>query len=185
MSRNVRGALFADYVRMIRARKDVCWESMLEPNDVAYLSQFIDQNGWYPMASFERMGNAILKVIADGNVEAARIWGALSVDQLVEKLSSGLVADGDPVDTLMRFRVVRSTFFDFDALHVREIQPGTARIEIAYGMGNAAEEAASYQTLGFFERVLALAGAENVRSAFRERSWAGDPRTLLELAWKI
>jgi hypothetical protein len=175
--------LFADYVRMIRARKDVAWDELLEPYDIAYLSQFIDRDAWYPMASFERMGNAILKVIANGDVEAARMWGALSVDQLLEKTPGELVVAGDPVDTLMRFRVMRSTFFDFDALTVREIQPGNARIQIAYGMGDEAEEAASYQTLGFFERVLALAGAERVHGGFSQRSWSGDAHTLLVLGW--
>ncbi len=105
---------------MIRARKDVSWDTLLEPYDLAYLSQYIDCDGWYPMGSFERMGNAILGALAGGDVDAARMWGATSVDQLLEATSVGLVVEGDPVDTLMRFRVVRSTFFDFDALQVRE-----------------------------------------------------------------
>ncbi len=50
-------------------------------------------------------------------------------------------------------------------------------------MGPMAEEAASYQTMGFFERLLTVAGAQAVVTEFTQRSWAGDERTLLELSW--
>jgi hypothetical protein len=52
-------------------------------------------------------------------------------------------------------------------------------------MGAKAEEAASFQTMGFFERQLELAGASNVSALLKQRSWAGDPRTLLELNWMM
>jgi hypothetical protein len=52
-------------------------------------------------------------------------------------------------------------------------------------MGARAEQAASYQTLGFFERQLELAGAENVTAKLVKCSWSGDPRTLLQISWDI
>jgi len=52
-------------------------------------------------------------------------------------------------------------------------------------MGARAEEAASLQTMGFFERQLELAGATNVTAKLSERSWAGDARTLLQLNWDL
>jgi hypothetical protein len=63
------------------------------------------------------------------------------------------------------------------------LHDGEAQIIIHYYMGTPAEEAASLQTQGFFEGLLALAGARSIRSSFREKSWKGDPRTLLELRW--
>ena len=60
-----------------------------------------------------------------------------------------------------------------------------AQVVIDYGMGMPAEEAAAFQTMGFFERQLELAGAVDVRGNFAQRSWAGDPRTLLELRWRM
>ena len=50
-------------------------------------------------------------------------------------------------------------------------------------MGATAEEAASYQTLGFFEGLLELAGAKDIRGSFREKAWSGAPRTILDLKW--
>ena len=58
---------------MIRGKKDVDWGKHLSPEDMSYVAGRVDPNGWYPMLSFERMGNAILKEIAGGQVEAARM----------------------------------------------------------------------------------------------------------------
>ena len=182
--RRVSGVLFADYVRMMRGQKDVDWSAQLEPQDVQYLLGKIEPKAWYPMDTFERMGNAILARVAGGSVEAVRAWGRFSVDQL-RTAQPGLVADGDPVDTLMRFRVLRSTYFDFEAIEVTTLADGEAAIVIHYYMGAQAEEAASYQTMGFFERLLEISGAHEVESRFRERSWAGDPRTVLSLEWVL
>ena len=182
MHRNVKGILFADYVRMIRGHKTVDWKQHLEDADLGYLVSKIEPDGWYPMATFERLGNAILKEMANGDVEAARMWGRISVDQLRLAMPS-LVAAGDPLETLMRFRVLRSTFFDFEALDVRTATSDHASIGIHYHMGPMAEEAASFQTMGFFERLLVVAGARAVEARFSKRSWAGDKQTLLELHW--
>ena len=111
MTKHVRGSLFSDYVRMIRRRKDVAWERHLTPEDMAYLLRHVDLEQWYPMETFERMGNAILTEIADGNLEMVRLWGRLSAEPLHE-LHPHLVAKGDPVESLRRFKVLRSTFFE-------------------------------------------------------------------------
>lgn len=182
MSRHVKGALFADYVRMLRGNKLVDWSRQLHTDDLKFLQTKVVATDWYPMVSFERMGNAILREVAESDLEAVRMWGRFSVDAL-RAASPQLVADGDPVETLMRFRVLRSTFFDFEALEIPTLSDGQALIVIRYYMGDIAEEAACYQTLGFFERLLELGGASNVFAQFRERSWNGDKRTLLELSW--
>ncbi len=148
---------------MIRGKKDVDWGKHLSPEEMSYLVSRVDPNGWYPMLSFERMGNAILKEIAGGQVEAARMWGRISVDQL---------------------RMATPQLFDFDALEVKSAISNHAAIVIHYHMGAMAEEAASNQTMGFFERLLVIAGAEGVDARFTSRSWKGDKQTLLELHWQ-
>jgi len=182
--RNVKGVLFADYIRMIRSHKGVDWTRLLTIEDLVFLRTHIQPDEWYPMASFERLGNAILTVIAQNDLNAVRQFGWHQVDQLATA-NPMLVALDDPVETLNRFRVLRSTFFDFEALKIPLLHEDEARILVAYHMGKRAEEAASYQTLGFFERLLALSGAGDARGGFLERSWAGDERTLLELTWSM
>jgi len=182
-NRRVKGELFADYVRMIRRRKDVDWAEHLSPNDLAYLERTIDPEGWYPMGTFERLGNAILAVIAGGNVELVRMWGRFQVEPLAEQYPT-LVAHGDPMESLMRFQVLRSTFFDYPAVQIVALTPDHAEIAIDYHMGPTAEEAASYQAMGFFEGLLSLAGARDVTARFTSRSWRGEGPTRLSVTYE-
>lgn len=180
--RNVRGVLFLDYVRMLKAHKGVEWDAILSAEDVAYLDAPIDITGWYPMPTFERMGNAILRFVAGDKLLPVQLWGRFSAAQL-RAAHPMLLAPNDPVESLTRFRVMRETFFDFEALQVLMLHDGEAQIAITYHMGMPAEEAASYQTMGFFEGLLELAGAKDIRASFRAKSWEGAQRTILDLHW--
>ena len=182
MKRNVRDILFADYVRMMRGKKDVDWSKLVPREDLFYLRNKIEPDEWYPMETFERFGNAILAEVAGGSLEAVRLWGCMSVDTLASA-NPGLLAPDDPVDTLMRFRVQRATYFDFEALEIPALAPGHAEVVIHYYMGPRAEEAASYQTMGFFERLIELAGGTNIVSSFTSSSWVRGGRTVLKLDW--
>jgi hypothetical protein len=178
----VKGTLFVDYVRMLRAKKDVDWARYLTPSDLEYLDQRIIGDDWYPMASFERMGVAILSEVAESNLQLVRDWGRMSIDWLCA-VHPNLVAPDDPRESLMRFQVLRQSFFDYPALVMRDITDGEAHVVIAYGMGHRAEEAASFQTLGFFQRLLEVSGAKDVKIGFEGTSWDGAPNTLLAMQW--
>lgn len=181
--RHVKGLLFLDYVRMVKAHKGVEWDTFLDPGDLHYLSDRIDITGWYPMATFERLGNAILRFVAGNQLFPVQLWGRYSAAQL-RTANPMLLAPNDPPETLSRFRVMRETFFDFNALDVPLLHDDEAHVVVRYYMGMPAEEAAAYQTMGFFESLLELAGATDVRAAFQERSWDGDARTLIGLRWR-
>jgi hypothetical protein len=183
--RNVRGILFLDYVRMLRSQKAVTdWKAYgLTDVDLAYLSSRIDKDAWYPMPTFERMGNAILATVARGEMFPVRMWGRFSASQLVTAHPM-LLARDDPPETLARFRVLRATYFDFSALDIPLLHTDEAQIVISYYMGMPAEEAASHQTMGFFEGLLELCGIREVDAVFQQRSWLGDARTMVALRWK-
>jgi len=78
---------------------------------------------------------------------------------------------------------MRDSFFDFVALEMISVAEREAHVVIRYHMGMPAEEAAAHQTMGFFEGLLELAGARDLQAVFRERSWAGDARTLMVVRW--
>ncbi|MDQ3370602.1 MAG: hypothetical protein M3680_34725 [Myxococcota bacterium] len=182
--RHVRGLLFVDYVRMLRAQKSVDWSTHLTAEDIWFLSTKIDPDAWYPMTTFERLGNEILRTVAHGEMFAVRLWGRYSAGKLHAK-HPNLLAPGDPIETLNRFRVMRQTFFDFSALEVPMLLDDAAHVVVRYHMGTPAEEAACYQTMGFFEGLLELAGAQDIDAAFREKSWANALRTLLVIRWRM
>lgn len=180
--RHVRGSLFVDYVRMVKSRPSVDWSRHLTPGDRAFLSQRIAVDGWYPMATFERLGLAILEVVAGYDLELVRAFGRRTVEQIAA-LNRAMVVPGDPRESLMRFDVLRQTLFDFDAAAMVRIDDAEVRVRIAYGMSAPAEEAASYQAMGFFEGLVQLAGGRDVQGRFDARSWCGDAATALVVKW--
>jgi hypothetical protein len=134
------------------------------------------------METFERMGLAILNVIADGDFNMVREFGKASVDWLTHTQPM-LVAKNDPRESLMRFHVLRQSFFDYPAVDVRKLTDREAAISINYEMGHVAEEAAAVQTMGFFERLLEVAGGEAVVARFASKKWDSAPTTVVELKW--
>jgi hypothetical protein len=167
---------------MIRRRKDVDWVRFLGPSDLEYLRQQIDAEGWYPMAVFERLGNAILAGIGAATLESVRMWGHLSVTA-VAAVQPTLIAEGDPVESLMRLKVLRASLFDFPAFDIPMLSNGHAHVVVNYRMGASAEEAACFQTMGFCEGVISMAGGSGIEAQFQERSWRGAARTLIDLQW--
>jgi hypothetical protein len=184
MARQVKGVLFVDYVRMLRALKTVDWSQHFPPEDLEYLRARIQPDAWYPMETFERFGVAILEQVVGGNMDLVRAWGASTVDEL-HSAYDGIVLANDPRDSLMRFQVLRSSFFDFEAIAVRELYDTEVRVRIDYGMGPKAEEAACWQARGFFERLVEIAGGTELVSEFLSSRWLGDAATLLVLKWKL
>lgn len=184
VERNVRGVLFLDYVRMARGKKDVRWGDHLEPEDLMLLAQRIDPEGWYPMPTFERLGVAILREIARGQLEGVRMWGRFQVPSVCKQFPT-LLAAGDPRETLMRFDVLSSSFFDYGAVGMAELDDVTAKIWLRYGMSKTAEETASWQSFGFLEGLLEAAGAQDINARFASRAWDGAARTLIDLQWTL
>lgn len=182
MHRHVKGSFFAEYVRMIRRRKDLAWGQDLTEDDLAYVRSHIDPEAWYPMQTFERLGVAILRHLEGASMESVRLWGRFSADAFVAE-HPGLLARCDPVETLMRLKVQRETLFDFPAFDIPVLVERYAEVTVRYLMGPIAEEAASVQTMGFCEGMLSLAGAEEVRGRFQSRSWTGDSQTRFILEW--
>ena len=182
MERHVRGALFVDYVRMIRAHKAAPWTRHLQASDMRYLEARIEPATWYPMETFERMGLAILTEIARDQLAIVEAFGHASVEGLLNQYPM-LLAPDCPRDTIMRFQSFRSGFFDFPAFETCEISDHSARIQIEYQMGMRAEEAAGHQSVGFYIRLLEASGAAHGRVDFASRRWAGDRSTVLALSY--
>jgi hypothetical protein len=182
MAKCVRGRFFVEYVRMIRRRKDVDWKRVFPSEDLKYLEEPIEPDKWYPLATFERFGIAILTEFEGVTLGAVRSWGKLSASQYSAEHPE-LVAANDPIESLMRLKVMRNTLFNFKAFDITMLVDNQARVAVTYHMGPAAEEAACHQTMGFCEQILSLSGATEVQAFFEERAWTGDPRTLFSLLW--
>lgn len=169
---------------MLRAHKGIDLSPYLDPQDRPYLSERVDPALWYPMETFERLGVAILREIARNDLQLVKHFGRVSLDALCA-LHDNLVAEGDPNESLLRFRVLRQSFFDFPALEIEEVSDDKATATVSYGMGAVAEEAATWQTMGFFERLLERSGGSPVRVTLTGRAWRGDPKTRIQMEWML
>jgi CheY-like chemotaxis protein len=181
--RQVRGVLFLDYVRMLRRSGSPNVGGHLQPADLELLSSQVDLGAWYPMETFERFGLAILAGVVGREVDSIRLWGRSQIPQILSFFPD-LRAAGDPRDTIIRFSNLLGSLFDFPAVTLDQASDDRASVRISYGMGAIAEEAASWQTLGFFEALIEESGGGNVRSQFIRKSWITPGQTtLVELNW--
>ena len=181
--RHVKGILFGEYVRMLRAHRDVDWAAHLDENATPFLACQIDASSWYPMDVFEQMGLAILAEVAGNDLDQVRAWGHRSIDDMLRE-HPDIVSDGDPRESLMRFQILRQSLFDYPAVEVVSIFDREARFDINYGMSLKAEEAACHQTLGFLECLLGMSGAKDIEAEIRFKSWDGDPKTTIVARWR-
>lgn len=180
--RQVRGLLFLDYVRMLRrARVD---PGLLHADDVKYVTtERIDPFEWYPMATFERFGLAILDHIVGGERDAIRLWGRSRLEGVVQAFPELIVAN-DPPASIEKFHGFFKDSFDFETLTLARLEPGRLELLVSYGMSPRAEEAAAWQTAGFFETVVTSSGGLGVKSTLQPHDWASHAPATFGLEWR-
>lgn len=184
VDRCVRGVLFVDYVRMIR-RQVPSWSSVLTPADAAIIGGRVDVNAWYPMADFERLGLAILDHVVRGETDSIRLWGRQQVQAILAYLPDLRMAN-DPRESVMRFQNFLSSLFDFPAVTLESVDDVEYVLSVGYGMGARAEEAATWQTVGFFEELVSAAGGREASGRLLSRGWVpGAAGTSFTVEWTM
>lgn len=180
--RHVRGVLFVDYVRMLR-RQLPSWREVLSPSDAELVGGRVDVDAWYPLTSFERLGVAILQHVVRGEHDSIRLWGRQQVQAILTYLPA-LKSDDDPRDSVMRFQTFLSSLFDFGAVTIDSVDDEEAVLRVGFGMGPLAEEAATWQCVGFFEELVAASNGREATGRLLSRSWLpGEPPTTFAVTW--
>lgn len=177
----VRGILFADYVRMLR-REFPSWRDVFPADVRAVLETRVDLDAWYPMEHFEKLGLLILEHVVGRERDSVRLWGRWTVQAVLGFIPELANAD-DPRDSVMRFQNFLASLFDFPALTVESVDDESAVLRIEYGMSAPAEEAASWQAVGFFEELVVASGGRKVTVTLTEAKWEGAPTTRVTLGW--
>lgn len=181
--RNVKGILYVDYVRTLR-RHVADWQRVLPPDVAAVVSARAEIDQWYPMATFERLGLAILEHVVRGEIDAVRLWGRETLKVVLPHFPE-LIAPGDPRESLMRFQNFFLALFDFETVGLQDLNDEEADFSVRWGMSPRAEEAATFQAIGFFEELVTAAGGRNVRTKLHSRSWMPkEPPTTFSLHWE-
>jgi CheY-like chemotaxis protein len=164
VARHVRGVLFIDYVKMLRAYQVVeAARAHLLPEDAPFLATRLDPAHWFPMESFERLGLALLREVVGSELEVIRLWGRSQLPTLLGFLPE-LAAARDPHDAVLRLSSSLQTLFDFPCIAVEQVGGEHAHVLFDYGMSAPAEAAAVWQTVGFFEELVTTTGGAAVDS---------------------
>lgn len=181
--RQVRGFLFADYVRTIRRHRDVDWSLALGSEDLSLVQQHIAAEAWFPMATFERLGVAIICVVGDCSFAVPYAWGRASASQL-SNLYKELIVPDSPSKTVLQVHGLRGMFFNFDPVLVTACSESSAEIELNYQMRDIPEAAACYQAMGFYEALINLSSGLGGSAVLTKRRWEGHSKSTLHLTWE-
>ena len=183
MRKLVRGSVFVDYVRMIRARPDVEWASQLADADERLLERRISDHDWYPFDALERMGGAILGEVAQWDMDRVEAWGRVTLDNL-DRRYGGFVTAGAPLASLRGFSEVCPELLNFPGIQVGDLVDGSGRLIIDIPADQHVQTAAYHLMVGLITRLLGRSGAGTVRHAHRYAAWAGDPLTVIDFSWQ-
>ncbi len=183
MSKQVKGSLFVEYVRMIKKHKHIKWDEYLTPHEMGLLDEIILSSQWYPYEIFRQYGAAIFREIAGGKPQVACAWGNEAMDRLAELYKDNLVEEGGPVTSLRRFKALTQNFFNFNSFEIAIHGDNHVEIAIDPAFGEEAVQGYSYQMLGSFQRLVELSGANEVQADFASKSWEGDPQTVMVFRW--
>lgn len=183
MSKQVKGSLFVEYVRMIKKNKHIRWDEYLTPYELGFLDQIILPSQWYPYEIYRQYGAAIFREIAGGKPQLACSWGKETMDRLAELYKDNLIEEGDPVASLRRFKALTQNFFNFDSFDITIHGDNHVEIAINPAFGTEAVRGYSYQMLGSFQRLVELSGADRVQAEFFAKSWEGASKTMMEIRW--
>ena len=111
----VKGTMIVDYVRLIRAHKDIDWDKWLADEDWEIINSNLMASSWYPYLLFSRMGWAAYQEIAGGDPEMIRAFGRFNMQNLL-KVYKNLLTPNDPVASVTKVARTWGNFFQGDGV---------------------------------------------------------------------
>jgi CheY-like chemotaxis protein len=159
VKRAVRGVLFIDYVKMLRSI-DAHESPLLKSEDLGFLTERLDPMAWYPMESFERFGVLLLEQLVGTETDSIRLWGRSQIARMVRRFPQLKEGKG-PRAAFEQMQQLMGELFGFECVVVESFTDAEAKVRVSYGMSERAEEAAVWQTMGFFEELLTTNGAHS------------------------
>ena len=182
-ARSVKGSVIIDYLKIIRANPDLPWSDHLLPGDLEQLGQMILPASWYPVDLFQRMGQAIFKLVSKENYQVVRSFGRALADRLNAENPS-LVVPGKGLDTVKKYLAIQGRLYSFEVFKLGELDPGRMVIHIQTSPEDKEDRLLVEAVSGTILRLIELAGGKNAEIKILKASWKGDDRISLEIAWE-
>jgi hypothetical protein len=185
MEEKVKGIVFVDFVRTIRAAKDPRIFKYLEEKDKEVISGVIFPSSWYPLDTFGRCLTALFDVIGNKKPENARMWGRV----FGGKIFSGIYKDikfsndSDILVALKGFALTSKSFFADSGLEMISSEGKKADFRITRVPENPATTIFFHVLAGSVEVYIEMAGGKNPRVGFTEKIAGGKKEVTYEAAW--
>ncbi|MFO8058763.1 MAG: hypothetical protein R6V10_15860 [bacterium] len=179
--KKIKGTVFSEYVRMIKNNRSLDWDKYLTEDDWKLVNEMILPSSWYPLESYARMGLAVFKLLAGGDVNAAWNWGRMSLDGLT-RVYKNLVSD-DPAESMRKFAMIQRSLANFALIEVEKADENTLHIVLKASFGEEEDKAYAYQMGGMLERTAELCAPGEAKVDIIKKTWEGDPNTVFEMKW--
>jgi len=186
----IKGTLFLEYARIIRANKDRDWKKYLSEQDLKMIFGEILANHWYPLESYERAGFAIFKEIAQGKLESAWQWGRVALEDIATKFYQHLIRAQEPMKAIERCKTFVQQWYQFEdpnfsPIEVQPISENQAKVIIKHIYPMQGFEAYVHQVAGTMERLVEMNGAKERKVEITEHNWnSSPPFAVLNISWK-
>jgi hypothetical protein len=168
-----KGSILLDYVRIIRANKDLNWNRHLRPEDWEIINSKILPSQWYPLETYRRVGNAVFREVAKSNLETTRQFGRFNIKNVLQ-IYKNILVPGNPVKSVSNYIVLQKTFIDDNTDKARVAAQG--QDSLLYDMTNLSEvyesaelEQFSYQIAGNLEALVEEATGKKAKATITRK----------------
>jgi hypothetical protein len=182
--KKVKGSMFLDFVRLIRANKDRNWDQYLKPGDWGTINSNILPSAWYPFEMYQRFGMATFNVLAKGNLDMARLNGKISGKMMFENVYKLIVAGKDTLKSIQQFVKIYGSLFNFSMLKFEKVEAKHARVYHIYDPNDPADMPFCHQLMGILDILVEMTGGTNARIEMNSKQWEGAPATTFDITWE-
>ncbi len=168
----VKGFVILNYVKIVRANRDRDWDKYLEPQDWEIINSIIFNSNRYPYESFRRIGYAVFKLMANSDLEAARAFGKVAMQSLLQSYPKSFMEEDAPVQSLKKFSMVTPVFMGMEAgTEVVEHGEGWARyrMDIPPEEDEESVQAFCFQYAGSLEELVERAGGRDAKATIEKK----------------
>ena len=171
----VKGSMLVLLVKAIRADKSGRLLAAVPAEHRPTVQGMILSIHWYPFEVYRAIQDALVRVLANGDMEIVRQWGRLTAEETMTKTYSAVLRPGDPLGTLTNYEAFFRRFFDGTDFTVKDLGGGRALVRVA---GFEPGWQPIYHIVrGWLERSLALVGCVAPSVEFHAKSWEGGGAT--------
>ncbi|RJQ69415.1 MAG: TIGR02265 family protein [Desulfobacteraceae bacterium] len=182
--KKVKGSMLLEFVRMIRAHKNLDWNKFLQPEDWDIINSLVLPAKWYPLDFYRRCSMAAFVLLAKNNLEGARANGQVMAKHLFESTYKSMIQNKEPMRGLNQFVLTYASFYNFSMLKLEKAGPKHAKVHHNHDGRDKSNVPYCHQLQGMFETLVQMNGGTNLKVVLSAKQWEGAPETIFDITWE-